>query len=44
MELCLKNNAYVIGVSRTKIISKNLHYKFKNKFKIIYGDVTKKIQ
>ena len=42
MELCLKNNAYVIGVSRTKIISKSLHYKFKNKFKIIYGDVTKK--
>ena len=42
MELCLKNNAYVIGVSRSKIISKSLNDKFKNKFKIIYGDITKK--
>ena len=41
MELWLKNNAYVIGVSRSKIFL-NLKDKFKNKFKIIYGDIKKK--
>lgn len=42
VKLCLKNNAFVIGVSRKKIKLKILDFKTKKNLKVIYGDITNK--
>ena len=41
MKLCLKKNAFVIGISRTKLNKKLLKIKNLKNLEIIYGDITK---
>ena len=42
LKLCLQNNAFVVGVSRSKSILSFLKKNYQNQFKIISGDISKK--
>lgn len=42
LKLCLQNNAFVVGVSRSKTDFSFLKKNYQNQFKIISGDISKK--